>query len=84
MKPPAGPDWLAYRHRLRTRRKAYATFVLGPWILLVVALRIFGEHGYPPGDIRNEPMFWAAIGIAALALVGYLTLSAVRALRETD
>ena|SRR6266542_3124226 len=68
----------------RRRQTAWALLILGPWILLVTALRVFSPHDYPAGDIRNEPFFWAATGLIALVFVGAITVSVIRYLRRTS
>lgn len=53
---------------------------IGPFILLLMAIKVFEHHAYPPGDIRNEPAFWIALGLAAVLLVGTMMVGAIRLL----
>lgn len=76
------PDWQAFRRRARRRQSAMLALVLGPFILLVTGVRVFERHAYPQGDIRNESLLWAGIGLVAVVFVGAFIVNAVRVLRE--
>jgi hypothetical protein len=53
---------------------------IGPFILLLLAIKVFENHAYPPGDIRNEPAFWIAFGLAAALMIGTMMVGAIRSL----
>jgi hypothetical protein len=36
--------------------------VLGLFGLFIVVSRSLEAHDYPAGDLRNEPLFWLAVG----------------------
>jgi hypothetical protein len=76
------PDWMAFRRRARRRRTALIALVLEPFILVVTAIRVFEPHEYPHGDIRNEPLFWAVIGLVFVLFASTFLITAVRILRE--
>jgi hypothetical protein len=67
----------------RRRQAAWGWLILGPWILLGTALKVFSPHDYPAGDVRNEPAFWAALALVVLIFVGAILVSVVRYLRST-
>lgn len=52
--------------------------IVGPIVLIVAAIKIFEQHDYPAGDIRNEPLFWAFTGVVALAVIGGLMVGSIR------
>jgi hypothetical protein len=66
--------------RARRRAGAIMALLVGPVILVVIALRTLGPHNYPAGDIRNEPLFWAALGVLALVVIGTLVIGSIRLL----
>lgn len=76
------PDRMATRRRARRRRTAMVALILEPFILLVTALSVFKPHEYPRGDIRNEPLFWAVIGLGFVLFAGAFLITAVRILRD--
>lgn len=80
--PYQEPDWIAFRKRVRRRQAAMATFVLGPFVLLVTLWRALKPHDYPQGDLRNEPLLWAAMALVAMLFVGAFIVHAVRVLRD--
>jgi hypothetical protein len=79
---PKEPDWIAFRRRARRRRSAMFALVLEPFVLLVTAIRVFEPHEYPHGDIRNEPLFWAIIGLVFVLFASAFLIMAIRILRE--
>lgn len=72
------------RQRVKRRSGAMMSFVIGPVVLLVAAVKVVERHDYPAGDIRNEPLFWILVAIAALVLVGALVVGSIRELRRGD
>jgi hypothetical protein len=54
--------------------------IVGPVVLIGLALRTLGPHDYPAGDIRNEPLFWAALGVLGLVVIGTLVIGSIRLL----
>lgn len=73
---------MAFRRRAKRRQTAMFFLVLGPFVLLVTAIRVLEPHAYPRGDFRNEPLFWAFVGFVAVLFVGAFFVHAVRVLRE--
>jgi hypothetical protein len=55
---------------------------LGPFALAITAARALEPHNYPAGDVRNEPVFWALVGLVTLLFVGTLMTLALRHLRH--
>jgi galactitol-specific phosphotransferase system IIC component len=75
-------DWEAYRRELRRRASATLALIIAPIIVLIAVVKGLGPHDYPAGDIRNEPVFWILVVIAALIVVGALFLGSFRVLRR--
>lgn len=55
---------------------------IAPIVMFVAAFKMLEPHDYPAGDIRNEPLFWIALGLALLFLGGALIVGSIRTLRE--
>lgn len=72
------------RRRIKRRSGAMMSLVAGPFVLIVAAIKVFQQHDYPSGDIRNEPIFWLVVGIGAVILAGLLVLGSLRELRRAD
>lgn len=58
--------------------------IVGPVVLLVFAVRTLGPHDYPAGDIRNEPLFWVAVGGFVLVIIGAMLVGSIRLLLRGD
>jgi cytochrome bd-type quinol oxidase subunit 2 len=74
----------ARTRRVRRRYGVISALIVGPVVLLVVALRALDSHDYPAGDLRNEPQFWILSFVAALILVGILVRGSIRELIRGD
>ena len=72
------------RRRIKRRSGAMMSVVVGPFVLIVAAIKVFEEHDYPSGDVRSEPTFWIVVGIGAIILVGLLVFGSLRELRRVD
>lgn len=72
------------RERIKRRSGAWMSLVVGPFILLGTALKVFEPHDYPAGDLRNDPLFWAVLAAFAVLLVGTMMIGSVRALLRGD
>ena len=59
------------------------SLIVGPVVLLVATLKLFGPHDYPVGDIRNEPMFWLVLWLGAALLVSVSVVGSIRELRRS-
>lgn len=70
----------AARQRIKRRSGAWMSLVIGPFILLLAALKIMEPHDYPAGDVRNEPLFWILTGLLAVGLVAVLVIGSIRLL----
>lgn len=64
--------------RMQRRYGAMGMLIIAPLILLMAAVKFFEQHDYPAGDLRNEPAFWAALGVAALIFVGVAMVGSIR------
>ena len=58
--------------------------LIGPFIILGAVLKTIGPHDFPPGDYRNEPLFWVAITLIFLVVIGSGMVGSIRFLRRTD
>ena len=74
------------RKRIKRRAGAWMSLVVGPAILIVLALKLFERHDYPAGDLQNEPLFWIVLGLFIVVLVATLVTGSIRVLlqREPD
>lgn len=75
------PDWEGARRRAFRRSGAVMGLIVGPVVLLVAAIKILEPHDFPPGDLRNEPLFWIVMGVVMLVVVGAPMVGSVRVLR---
>lgn len=71
------------RKRMQRRNGAIGMLIIAPLILLMAGVKVFEQHNYPAGDLRNEPGFWAAFGVAALIFVGVAMVGSIREIRRT-
>ena len=74
------------RERIKRRSGAWMALVIGPAIVLLAVVKVLERHDYPAGDLRNEPLFWMALGLVVLALVATMMIGSIRLLlrRELD
>jgi hypothetical protein len=83
---PVEPDWQAYRkayrEKVRRRFAAGMALVIAAVGLFVIGVRTFTPQNYPPGDIRNEPLFRVALAGFFLVLIVYVVIETQRALRR--
>ncbi len=89
MNDPGSDAYLAQaRERIRrARRRQGAWFILVLWApiaLLVVGVKLLERQDYPPGDLRNEPVFWVGVALVTVLFVGVMVVLAVRRLRQVD
>lgn len=75
-------DLDAARRRIKRQSGAMMAVVVGPFVLIVAVIKVFQQHDYPSGDVRNEPIFWIVVGIGAVMLVGLLVFGSLRELRR--
>jgi hypothetical protein len=68
------------RERIKRRSAAWMALAIGPFILVLLAIKVFEDHTYPPGDFRNEPVFWIAFGLGAVLLIATMMVGAIRSL----
>lgn len=73
-------DWEAYRRGLRRKTSATLAVIVAPIIFVIAIVKGLGQHDYPAGDIRNEPMFWIIVVAASVLLVGALVIGSIRVL----
>ena len=66
----------------RRRQTAWFFLILGPFALAITILRALEPHEYPPGDLRNEPLFWGLVALLTLLFFGTLMTLAARRLRQ--
>lgn len=85
------PDSVAYLERARERMRrarrrqtAWFFLILGPFGLVITFGRALEAHKYPPGDFRNEPLFWAFVVLVTVVFFGTLMILAARRLRHDD
>ena len=67
-----------FGQRMQRRYGAMGMLIIAPFILLIAGVRVFEQHEYPAGDIRNEPWFWAAVGVAVLVFLGIAMVGSIR------
>ena len=83
------PDWEAYRKALR-RKEGRRFSAVGAIFIAVVGLFIIAVKTlepldyYPPGDIRNEPLYRVALAIFFMVLIGYVLIGTLRAWKRGD
>jgi len=70
------------RKSYRRRSGALMALIVGPIVLLVAVVKVFEPHHYPSGDVRNEPLFWIGLAVAALLLTAILVVGSIRTLRR--
>jgi hypothetical protein len=58
--------------------RAFMLTVLALWGLSIVVPTLMGPHSYPPGDPRNEAIFWVIVGGTFLALIFLAIAVAIR------
>lgn len=82
------PDWDVYGKAMRRKESRRFSAVLAIVIvavgLFVIAVKVLGPEDYPPGDIRNEPLYRVALAIFFLVLMGYVLIGTLRAWKRGD
>ena len=58
--------------------------IVGPFVLLIAAIRALAPDDYPAGDVRNEPLFWVASFAVVAFVAGGLLIGAIRSLLWGD
>jgi hypothetical protein len=70
------------KKRIRRRSGAYGGLLIGPFVLVVAVLKLTEARNYPAGDIRNDPLFWAAFSGFLVAISMITIISSLRLLRR--
>jgi hypothetical protein len=83
------PDWEAYRKALRRRESRRfsavgAIFIAVVGLFIIVVKTLEPLDYYPPGDIRNEPLYRVAFAGVALVFIGFAVIGALRAWKRGD
>jgi hypothetical protein len=71
-----------FGQRIQRRYGAMGMLIVAPFILVMAGVKVFEQHDYPAGDIRNEAWFWAAFGVAALTFAVVAIVGSIREIRR--
>jgi RsiW-degrading membrane proteinase PrsW (M82 family) len=51
--------------------------IVAPVVLVSAVLTAIEPHHYPPGDFRNEPIFWVVFAVVAVTLALFLVIGSI-------